>query len=164
MSFCLFLPFDPPNNTKNKNLEKKHLEITFYTCVPQMTIIWCMVYGSWDIKCNRQNFLSFWAIFCPFAPLTTHKIKLLKKWKKHSGDIIILHMSTINKNHLPLNKPKNQNFEKMKKPLEISYFSQVYHEWCSWDMACDRCNCYFPFWAIFCPFTSLLSTSNSPKN
>ena len=20
-------------------------------------------------------------------------------------------------------------------------------------MACDRCNCYFPLWAIFCPFT-----------
>ena len=22
-------------------------------------------------------------------------------------------------------------------------------------MAHDRCNCYFSFWAIFCPFTSL---------
>ena len=29
----------------------------------------------------RQNFLSFWARFCPFTPLTTHKIKILKKWK-----------------------------------------------------------------------------------
>ena len=26
---------------------------------------------------------------------------------------------------------------------------------CSWDRACDRCSCYFSFWAIFCPFTSL---------
>ena len=47
-----FLPFDPPNNKKKT-----------YTCVPQMTIIWCMVpetvrYGA------QQNFLSFWAIFC----------------------------------------------------------------------------------------------------
>ena len=25
----------------------------------------------------------------------------------------------------------------------------------SWDMACDRCNCYFPFWTIFCHFTLL---------
>ena len=32
-----------------------------------MTIIWLM-YGSWDIECNRQNFLSFWTIFCPFNP------------------------------------------------------------------------------------------------
>ena len=27
--------------------------------------------------------------------------------------------------------------------------------YCSWDMACDRCNCYFSFWAIFCCFTPL---------
>ena len=25
----------------------------------------------------------------------------------------------------------------------------------SWDMARDRCNCYFSFWTIFCPFTPL---------
>ena len=25
----------------------------------------------------------------------------------------------------------------------------------------DRCNCYFSFWAIFCPFTPLLTV---PKN
>ena len=32
-----------------------------------------------DIRCNRQNFLSFWAVFCPFTPLTTRKIRTLKK-------------------------------------------------------------------------------------
>ena len=26
---------------------------------------------------------------------------------------------------------------------------------CSWNMAHDRCNCYFSFWAIFCPFTPI---------
>ena len=41
-----------------------------------------IMYGSWDIKCDRQIFLSLWAIFCPFTPLTTQKIKILKKWKK----------------------------------------------------------------------------------
>ena len=115
-----------------------------------------MMYGLWFLRYQVQQtdfFCHFGLFFALLPPLTTQKIKLLKKWKKHSGDIIILHMSTINKNHLPINKPKNQNFGKMKKPLEISYFSQVYHEWCSWDMACDRCNCYFLFWAIFCPFT-----------
>ena len=29
--------------------------------------------------------------------------------------------------------------------------------YCSWDMACDRCNCYFSFWTIFCTFTTLTS-------
>ena len=27
-------------------------------------------------------FLSFWATFCPFSPVTIQKIKILKKWKK----------------------------------------------------------------------------------
>ena len=27
--------------------------------------------------------------------------------------------------------------------------------YCPWDMARDRCNCYFSFWAIFCPLTPL---------
>ena len=34
-----------------------------------------MMYGSWDMKCGRKNFLSFWTIFCPFTSL------LLKTWK-----------------------------------------------------------------------------------
>ena len=25
----------------------------------------------------------------------------------------------------------------------------------SWDMVRDRCNCYFSFWTVFCPFTTL---------
>ena len=41
------------------------------------------MYSSWDIECDRHNFLSFWTIFCPFTPLTTRKIKILKKWKKY---------------------------------------------------------------------------------
>ena len=39
-----------------------------------------VMYGSWDMRCDRI-FLSFWAIFCPFSPLTTQTIKTLKKWK-----------------------------------------------------------------------------------
>ena len=42
-----------------------------------------MMYGSWDMECNRHNFLSFWTVFCPFTPLWTKKIKILKNWKKH---------------------------------------------------------------------------------
>ena len=40
-------------------------------------------HGYWDMKCDRQNLLSFWAIFCPFTLLTTWKIKSTKKKKKH---------------------------------------------------------------------------------
>ena len=47
----------------------------------------------------RQIFLLFWAIFCPFnpLPLTTQKTKIFKKWKKASGDVIILNL--YNKKH-----------------------------------------------------------------
>ena len=38
-------------------------------------------FGSSDMESNRQNILSFRTIFCPFTPLTTPKIKILKKWK-----------------------------------------------------------------------------------
>ena len=45
-----------------------------------------MMYVSWDMECNKHNFLSFWANFCSFMPLTTRKIKLLKEWKNTPGD------------------------------------------------------------------------------
>ena len=87
-----------------------------------------MVYCSWDMAHDRCNYFSFWAIFCPF----TRKMKISKKIKKKtSGIIIILHQCIKNHDHM---------------------------QYCSWDMASDGCNCYFSFWAIFCPFAP-----NSPK-
>ena len=45
------------------------------------------MHGSSDIKCNRQNFLSFWAIFLPFYPPSSPKTQNVKKkkqkWKIH---------------------------------------------------------------------------------
>ena len=79
-----FLPFYPPNNPKNQNFEKLKKTpgdiIILHMCTINDNHI---MYGFWDIKCDRQNFLSFWTIFCPFTPLTTQKIKILKKWKNH---------------------------------------------------------------------------------
>ena len=59
----------------------------------------------------------------------------------------------------PPNRPKNKNFRKMKKqPGDINIlntctknYDQMMYD--SWDMVCDRCSCYFSFWAIFCSFT-----------
>ena len=93
-----FLPFYPTNKSKNQNFDKmkktktkKPLEIlSFYICLPRMTIIWCIVYR--DIEYNRQNLFSFWTIFCPF----TEKSKF---WKK-TGDIISLHLCPTNDNHM----------------------------------------------------------------
>ena len=46
---------------------------------------------------DRCNYFSFWAIFCPFTPLTCPKIENFKKMKKTPGDII-LHKCTKNHN------------------------------------------------------------------
>ena len=76
--FDCFLPFHPSNKLKNQNFEKlKKIPgdiIILHMCTINDNH---MMYGSWDIECNGQNFLSFWTTFCTFTPLTTQKIKIL---------------------------------------------------------------------------------------
>ena len=136
-----------------------------------MKIIWSMVPETWRVT----EFLSFWASFCCFNTLTTQKLKLLKKWKKTSGDIFILHKCTINDNHMMYGfwdmKHDKQNFLSFwviccpftplkfwKNPGDIVILQKCAknHDhmlYCSWDMARDECNFYCSFSAVFCPFT-----------
>ena len=103
--WAIFLPFSSPplptNNPENQNFEKmrkafgdviilnlykkKHNHMTY---AKKKTIT---RYGV-----RQTQFLSFQVIFCSFAPLLTLKIKTWKKCKKTPGDIILLHMCTIN--------------------------------------------------------------------
>ena len=174
-----FCPFTLHKTPKNQNFEnmKKMLEISsFYKSVPETTI---MRYSSWDMELHRQDsFLSFRAIFCPFTPLTTWKIKTLRKWKKHLDmssfytyvpKITIIWCmlpeiwSTTDKSFvilghfLPFIGPKNQNLEKMKKMpryiiiiLLICTINGNHMMYVSLDMECNRCNfCHFgPFFAF----------------
>ena len=60
-------------------------------------------YDVWFLRymeCNRHNFLSFWTIFLPFYPPTNPKNQNFEKMKKTLVDIIILHICTINENHM----------------------------------------------------------------
>ena len=147
-----------------------------------MTVIWCMVPDIW---CVTHNFLLFWTIFYPFTPpppppphpITTRKIKILKKWKKllryyhftkvyhkwQSYDVWFLiywvqqtDFFVILDHFFPFyppNKLKNQNFEKMKKMsgdtiiLHRSTISDNYMMYGSWDMAKDRQN-FASFWTV----------------
>ena len=78
-----FLPFYPPNSPYVRF-------IILHKCSKNHDH---MLYCSWDMAHDGCNFyFPFWAIFCPFTPLTPWKIKISKKWK----DIIILHMCTKN--------------------------------------------------------------------
>ena len=45
-----------------------------------MTVIWSMVPELWSVA--DTTFLSFWAIFCPFTPLTTQKNQNSGKMEK----------------------------------------------------------------------------------
>ena len=145
-----------------------------------------MIYGSWNIRCNRQNFLSFWAIFCPFCPLTTQKITTLKskKNKKHleifnekwqSYDVGLLRYGAwqteffvVLDRFLPFYSPmdpENQNFEKMKKTsediitLQMCTRNDSHMMYGSWDMECKRQK-FLLFWNIFCPFYPLNNLKN----
>ena len=85
-----FLPFYP-FNLKNQNFEKMKKKpggiiILHISNTNENN----MVYGSWDIEHNGQNFLSFWIILCTFIPLTFQT----------PGDIIILHKCTKNHHHM----------------------------------------------------------------
>ena len=78
-----FFSFYPSNNLKNQNFEKTKKTpgdiIILHMCTINDDH---MIYGSWDMERDRQNFLSFWSVFFfTFTPLTTQKIKILKKWK-----------------------------------------------------------------------------------
>ena len=94
-----------------------------------------MTYGSWDREGDGQNFLSFWTLFSPFtSPLTTQKIKFWKKEKKTAEGIIILHMCTINENHMMYG---------------------------SWDEERSG-QSFLSFWTFFFPFTHLWTQKITP--
>ena len=163
-------------------LPKKCLEIlSFYTymCIINENH---MMYGSWNKRSNRQKFSTFWAIFWPFRPLTTWKMKILTL-KKAPGDIIILHICTINDNHmiydswdmelyiifcysgpfialLPHYGPRKSKFsKKMKKTPEdiIILQTEMTIIWCMvsqiWS-AMDRTFCHFGLFLPFHPLTT----------
>ena len=119
--WAIFYPFSPLTTQKIKILKMKKIttDIILHVCTINGNH---MMYKSWDIGCDGQNCLSFSTFFWPFTPLRIQKIKILKKMKKTSADIIILHKCTKNHNHVL---------------------------YCSWVKVCDRCNCNcFSFWAI----------------
>ena len=77
--FALFPPYQPRKSKFWKN-GKNDLKYHHFT---QLYHKWkyeyCMIYGSWDMECNR-----IFHHFGPsFAPLTTPKIKISKKKKKY---------------------------------------------------------------------------------
>ena len=83
-----FCPFSPLTSWKNKILPLRKNTWRYYnfTHVYQKCTNH-MMYGSWDIECNRQNFLSFWTILCPFT-------KKNQNFEKNKKDVWIYYYFT----------------------------------------------------------------------
>ena len=87
-------------------------------------------YDTWFLKYKvpqTEIFIILGHFFFPFSPLTTWKIKILTL-KNIPGDIIILHICTINDNHMMYG---------------------------SWGMERTNRHNFLSFWTVFCPFTPL---------
>ena len=80
-----FLPSDPPNNLKNQNFEKmKKTPGDIILLQLSITNNNHVIYSSLDMECNRQNILSFWAIFCPFTPYQFEKPTFKKNQMRYN--------------------------------------------------------------------------------
>ena len=79
-----FLSFYPPNSSKNENFKEMYKTLgmsSFYTSVPKIMIMW---YTVPKILCVTDEIVFlFWAIFCPFTPLTCPKNENFKKPEKN---------------------------------------------------------------------------------
>ena len=114
-----FSPFTPPpsNNPAKQNFQKVKKKVFIHYHFAHVHHKWRSYDVWWDMVHDRQIFFFFFFMlshFHPFIPLvTTIKIKILKKWKK-TESIIILHMYTINDNHMMYSsrdmKHDGQNF------------------------------------------------------
>ena len=112
-----FLLFCPSNNPEKQNFERlKNLPgdiIILQVCTINNNHI---MYGSWKMECHGQNFLSLRTTFYHFthSPYQPEKSKFWKM-KKNPQDIWdILHMCTINEDHIMYDswdmEQRGQNF------------------------------------------------------
>ena len=71
------------NKTKNLNFEKMKKTPGGIIILHMRTISdYHMMYGYWDMDCDKHNFLLFWTIFCPFTPQKPKNSKFWKNEKK----------------------------------------------------------------------------------
>ena len=127
-SFCHFGPFFAlllltPNFKTWKNLKTPGDIVYLHICTINEDM-----YGSWDIRCDRQSFFVILGHFLPFDPHNNpenQNFEKNEKLKKLARDIIILHLCTTNDDHMMYG---------------------------SWDIECNRQNfCHFGLCFAFLP-------------
>ena len=79
-AFCHFTPYGPRKSKLWEN--KKNMKIlSFYKCVPQTTVIWCMVLEIWSA--TDRIFCRFGPFSALLTPLTTWN-QAFEKMKKNA--------------------------------------------------------------------------------
>ena len=110
--FTLLPPKKPPKKSKLKKTKKILKDIILYKCTKNHEH---MPYCSWDMVHDRCNcYFWFWAIFYPFAPLTSKKKSKFQKMEKMPAGIINLYFLQM----------CTKNYDQMM--------------YSSWDIVCDR--------------------------
>ena len=89
-----FLSFQSPDNPENQNFKTSGDIIILHICAINDNH---MIHGSWDMECDRQNFLSFWTVFCLFTPSGPRKLKF---WKNEKNAWRCYHFTNINDRHM----------------------------------------------------------------
>ena len=82
-----------------------------------------MIHGSWNIRCHRQKFLSFWAICCPFS---------LKNWKIEKKNTWTYHFTHLHHKWQSYDMYGSWDMESNRQNFLL--FWNVYHKWKSYDV------------------------------
>ena len=139
-----FLPFQPPDNPENQNFKIKR-----NTGDIIILHIWTindnhMMYGSWDMEHDRQIFFVILDHFTLYWPRKSkfwknekkpwrycHFTNVYHKWQSYDRQNF-LSFWTIFLTFYPPNNPKNQNIEK--NVWRYHHFTHVYHIWQSYNV------------------------------
>ena len=114
---------------------------------------------DWDRECDRQLFVSLGHFFALLPHYWPEKLKFGKN-VKNPGDIILVHMCTINEDHMIYGSWDITHDWQMEIPvshediiiLQMSIKNHDHMLYCSWDIVHDGCNCFLRG-GIFCRFT-----------
>ena len=172
--FCPFTQLTAPKNRNFNKMKKDTWRYHHLTQVYQQS--WSYAFPEiWRVRdvIVIFRFRLLITINPPPHPLTTPKIKISIKIKQcldispfNTSVPKIMIICFVVPEILPFyppNSPKNEYFKKNEKTpgvIIMSHKCTKNHDRmlnCFWNMVCDRCNCYFSFWAFFAP--SFLSPS-----
>ena len=93
-SFFALLPLLPTSNLENQAFEKMK-KMPGHILNKWTINVNHIMYGSWNMNRNRQNFCHFGPFFCFYCTNQN-----FEKKKKSPGDILILHKGTKNNDHM----------------------------------------------------------------